>query len=425
MTTNGNESTKRRVVITGMGTVSPMGKTLEDTWNNVSSGKTGIGYLDKEVLDVDLVSCKIGGHVPEFDPIEYMEKKDARRMDRYIQFGLAAGRLAYEDAGIKEGDFDPVRFGAVLGSGSGGIRTIESQLYQCIDRGYGKTSPFFIPMMLTDSGAGRLSIHFNAQGPNRALVTACATGTDSIGDAMKMIQNDEVDIMFAGGAESPMTPLAVSGFAAARALSMRNDDPERASRPFDKDRDGFVMSEGGAVLILEELEHAKKRGARIHAELVGYGSSSDAFDIVAPEPNGSGAKRAMQLALDSANLSPTDVQYINTHGTSTPLGDIAESKAIQHVYGDYATNGLVTSSTKSMHGHLLGATGALEAIICVQAIQNRTSPPTINLDNQDEECKLDYTANVAKKMDNLTTAMSNSFGFGGHNASIVIREFKD
>lgn len=415
----------RRVVITAMGQVSPMGQTLEDLWSNVSTGKSGIGFLQQDVMDVDAVSCKIGGHVWDFDPHQYMEKKDARRMDRYMQFAVSAARLAYENSGLKDGDFDPTRFGVIVGSGSGGIRTIEAQLYKVIDTNYGKVSPFFVPMMLCDSGAGRISIEFNAQGPNRSVVTACATGTDSIGDAYRTIRYGEADLMFAGGAEAPMTALAVAGFSSARALSMNNENPKEASRPFDKDRDGFVMGEGAAVMILEELEHAKARGAKIYGEVLGYGASADAHDIVAPAPDGNGARRAMQIALNSGNLKPEDIHYINTHGTSTPLGDIAESMAIEQVYGDYATNGLLVSSTKSMHGHLLGAAGALEAIISTMAINNKEIPPTINLDNQDEQCRLDYCANESRKADHVKLAMSNSFGFGGHNASVIIGEYAE
>lgn len=406
-----------------MGTVTPMGETLEDTWRNVSGGKSGIGMM--ELLDTSNLSVHIGGECKSFVPEDYMDKKDARRMDRYMQLAVAAARLAYNHSGLDGADIDRTRFGVSVGSGSGGIRTIESTLMKALDVGFHKISPFFVPMMLTDSGAGRISIEFKAKGPNRAVVTACATGTDSIGDAMRLIRDNEADIMFAGGAESPMTPLAVAGFASARALSTKNDTPQLASRPFDKERDGFVMSEGSGILILEELEHARRRGATIYAEVLGYGASADAHDIVAPCDDGDGASRAMERALADAGISAQEVQYVNAHGTSTPLGDIAETIAIKRVFGDYAKNGLLVSSTKSMHGHLLGAAGALEAIISIEAIRNRLVPPTINLDNQDPECDLDYVANNARKADNLDTAMSNSFGFGGHNASLILREYQE
>ncbi len=414
---------QRRVVITGMGAVSPVGETLDTIWKNVSTGTSGIGEIT--LVDKEELTCRIGGECRDFVPENYMDKKDSKRMDRYIQFALAAARLAYDDSGLKKEDVDPTRLGVVLGSGSGGIRTIEDQLKRAQKFGYHKTSPFLVPMMLCDSGAGRVSIEFGAKGPNRAVVTACATGADSIGDAARMIRTGEADVMFAGGAEAPMCALAVAGFAAARALSQREGDPTKASRPFDTGRDGFVMSEGGGVVILEEYEAAKKRGAKIYGELKGYGSSSDAYDIVAPCEDGDGARRAMLGALEDAGMKPEDIDYINAHGTSTPLGDIAESLAVTRVFGDYAKNGLKVSSTKSMHGHLLGATGALEAIICLMAINNKIIPPTINLDNQDPNCPLDYTPNVAVEKPDLNVAMSNSFGFGGHNASLILTTVND
>lgn len=412
---------KRRIVVTGMGAVTPMGETIDSIWNNVINGKSGIGYLSL-VPEEDL-TCRIGGECTEFVPENYMDKKESRRMDRYIQFAVAASRLAYDMAGITTENTVSTRFGVVLGSGAGGIGTIETQLKRALANGYAKTSPFLVPMMLTDSGAGRVSIEFGAKGPNMAVITACATGADSIGQAMEIIQNDEADIMIAGGAEAPMTPLAIAGFAACRALSQNDEDPTKASRPFDKGRDGFVMSEGGAVLILEELEHAKKRGATIYGEIIGYGRSSDAYDIVAPAEDGEGAARAMELAIEQAGIEKKEINYINAHGTSTPLGDIAETLAIKRVFGDYAKNGLTVSSTKSMHGHLLGATGAVEAIISLQAIRNKIAPPTINLNDQDDQCDLDYVPNKARPMPNLKVAMSNSFGFGGHNACLIFKEY--
>ncbi len=413
---------KRRVVVTGMGAISPVGKTLDDIWVSLTQGKSGIKYLTS-VPEEDL-TCRIGGEIADFAPEDYMDKRDARRMDRYMQFGLAASSLAYEDSGLN-GGVVPERFGVVLGSGAGGMGTIEAQLKKALNQGYSKISPFFVPMMLPDSGAGRVSIRFNAKGPNKAVVTACSTGADSIGEAMRLIQADEADVMIAGGAEAPMYALAIAGFAAARALSQNDAEPTRASRPFDKGRDGFVMSEGSGILVLEELEHARKRGAKIYAEIVGYGCSSDAHDIVAPCEDGEGAARAMVKALSDARLQPSDIQYINAHGTSTPLGDVAETKAIKRVFGDHAQNGLLVSSTKSMHGHLLGGAGSLEAIISILSILNSTAPPTINLDQPDEECDLDYVANTPRPVDNLRLAMSNSFGFGGHNASLIFRKFED
>jgi 3-oxoacyl-[acyl-carrier-protein] synthase II len=311
----------------------------------------------------------------------------------------------------------------VVSSAAGGIGTIETQLKNTLEKGFNKCSPFLVPMMISDMGAGRVSIAFNAKGPNLSIVTACATGSDSLGEALRMIQSDEADVVIAGGAEAPITSLSVAGFTAARALSAREDDPQKASRPFDKDRDGFVMSEGGAVLILEELEHAKARGAKIYAELVGYGRSSDANDIVSPCADGDGAARAMQNALRDAGMTSEEVDYINAHGTSTPLGDVAETLAIKRVFGDRAKNGLLVSSTKSMTGHLLGSAGSLEAIVSIMAINEDIIPPTINLENPDEACDLDYVPNQARKVDDVKVAMSNSFGFGGHNACLIFKEY--
>jgi 3-oxoacyl-[acyl-carrier-protein] synthase II len=407
---------KRRVVVTGMGAVTPLGNTLDTLWTNLVNGKSGIGYFS--TIPPEEITCKIGGECTEFVAENYMDKKEARRMDRYTQFAMAASKLAYEDSGLN-GSVDPHRFGVVVSSAAGGIGTIETQLRHSMEKGFNKCSPFLVPMMICDIAAGRVSIEFNAKGPNMAVVTACATGAHSLGDGLRIIQNDEADVVIAGGAEAPITPLSVAGFAAARALSSRYDDPEHASRPFDKDRDGFVMAEGAGVVILEELEHALARGARIYGEILGYGRSADANDIVSPCTDGDGAARAMQAALRDAGLNPTDVQYVNAHGTSTPLGDVAETIALKRVFGDYAQNGLMVSSTKSMLGHMLGAAGSVEGIISLLAIQNKTVPPTINIENQDEACDLDYTPNTARKADHLNVALSNSFGFGGHNASLI------
>jgi 3-oxoacyl-[acyl-carrier-protein] synthase II len=352
-----------------------------------------------------------------------MDKKKARRMDRFSQLGLVAAIQAYEDSGI-EGHVEKHRMGVVVGTGSGGLITMEDTVISSMEKGYGKASPFLVPMMIPDMACGRISIELGITGPNFALVTACATGTDCIGQAVKMIQTGECDAVVAGGAEAPLTAVAVAGFNNMKALTGRNDDPERASRPFDKDRDGFVISEGAGILILEDYEIAKARGAKIYAEIVGYGRSSDAFDIVMPHKEGLGASRAMTAALRSADLEPEDIDYINAHGTSTPLGDLAETVAIKRVFGEYAHNGLLVSSTKSMHGHMLGATGAIEAIICIEALLHQTVPPTINLDNPDEGCDLDYVPHTARKLENFDYAMSNSFGFGGHNSCLIIKRFE-
>lgn len=412
---------KPRVVVTGMGAVSPIGKTLEAIWSRVMSGESGIGYLTS-ILPEEM-TCRIGGEIADFNPEDYMDKKEARRMDRYMQFAMAATSLAFADAGLCVGEnVRSERLGVVLGSGAGGMGTMESQLKRAIAQGYHKVSPFFVPMMLPDSGAGRVSIAFKARGPNKAVITACSTGSDCIGEALHTLQRGEADVMIAGGAEAPIYALAIAGFAAARAVSQRENDPTRASRPFDKDRDGFVIAEGAGILILETEEHAQARGARVYAELSGYGCSSDANDIVAPCPDGDGAARAMAMALSDAQLAPEAVQYINAHGTSTPLGDIAETLAIKRIFGAYAQAGLLVSSTKSLHGHLLGGAGALEAILCILAMRHNVAPPTINLDAPDPQCDLDYIPHTPRTLTNLHTVMSNSFGFGGHNASLIFRK---
>lgn len=412
---------KRRVVVTGMGAITPVGNTLETIWKNILSGKSGIG--ENTLVSEEEKTCLIAGVCRDFIAEDYMDKKDARRMDRYTQFGVAAAKMAYEQSGLYEGAVDPNRFGVVVSSAAGGIGTIEVQLKHSLKKGFNKCSPFLVPMMICDIAGGWIAIEYNAKGPNQSVVTACATGANSIGDAFRMIQYNEADVMIAGGAEAPITSLSVAGFYTMRALSQRYDEPEKASRPFDKDRDGFVISEGAGVVVLEELEHALARGANILGEIIGYGRTADANDIVAPCADGNGAARAMQLALDDAGLKPDKVEYINVHGTSTPLGDLAETMAIKRVFGEYAQNGLVLSSTKSMTGHMLGATGSVEAILCLMAIQDKVSPPTINLDNQDEQCDLDYTANKARPLESLDIAMSNSFGFGGHNASLIFKSY--
>ncbi|MCS6266623.1 MAG: beta-ketoacyl-ACP synthase II [Vampirovibrio sp.] len=413
---------KQRVVITGMGAISPIGSSLEAIWASCMASKSGIGMIEN--IAEDQRTCLIGGEVKDFDTADYMDKKEAKRMDRFTHFGIAASKLAFADSGL-EGNIDKNRLGVVIGSGAGGLASIEGQVINCIEKGFNRCSPFLVPMMIPDMAAGRVSIALGAKGANMALVTACATGTDCIGQAMRMIQLGECDAVVAGGAEAPVNALSVAGFAAARALTPQKTNPEKASRPFDKDRDGFVIAEGSGILILEALEHAQARGAKIYAEVVGYGRSSDAHDIVMPHPRGEGAAAAMTAALRCANLKPEDISYINAHGTSTPLGDVAETLAIKHVFGDYAKNGLMVSSTKSMHGHMLGATGSFEALLCILALQHQVVPPTINLDEPGEGCDLDYVPNVPRVVTNMDYTMSNSFGFGGHNASIILKRWAE
>ncbi|MFN8615204.1 MAG: beta-ketoacyl-ACP synthase II [Vampirovibrionales bacterium] len=410
--------TKRRVVVTGMGVMSPLGLNTQTLWANLMAGKSGIGPIT--LIKPEEQTVSFGGEIKDFMPEDHVDKKDARRMDRYMQLAMAAAKQAVEHSGIM-GQVDPERLGVMVGSGAGGMQSMEDNLKKALSSGWNKVGPFFVHMMLPDSGAGRISIAFNAKGPNKAVVTACSTGADCIGEAVRVIQHGEADAMIAGGAEAPITALATAGFVACRALSSHSGDPTQASRPFDKGRDGFVIAEGSGMLVLESLEHAQQRGATIYGEIVGYGCSSDANDIVAPCPDGDGAARAMVQSLRDAGLEPSSVQYINAHGTSTPLGDVAETMAIKRVFGAHAHNGLTVSSTKSMHGHLLGGAGALEAVICLLALQHKVLPPTINLTDPDEGCDLDYVANQARPVEALDVVMSNSFGFGGHNASLIFK----
>ncbi len=415
---------KRRVVVTGMGIVSPFGVGKELFWNSLVEGKSGISTIERISLDGHTVH--IAGEVKNFVPEEYMDSKDAKRMDRYTQFAMVAADEAIADSGIVAGEnVDPYRYGVIVGSAAGGFDTFEKQHHIIIDRGPTKCSPFTVPMIIADMGAGRISIKHGAKGVNKSIVTACATSAHSIGDAFRAIQWDDADVIVAGGAEAVITRLGIGAFTSARTLSKHNDEPQKASRPYDKDRDGFIMAEGAGVLILEELEHAKARGAKIYAEIVGYGQSADAYDIVAPAPDGAGAAKAMELAIKDAGLKPEDVDYVNAHGTSTGLGDIAESQAIARVFGDLSKNKkLKVSSTKSMHGHMLGATGAAESIVCIDAINTGIIPPTINLDNQDEKvANLDYVPHKAIKAD-VKVAVTNSFGFGGHNATLVYKKYE-
>ncbi|MEX2462172.1 MAG: beta-ketoacyl-ACP synthase II [Paenibacillaceae bacterium] len=410
-----------RVVITGMGVMTSLGHDLNTFWNNLTSGKSGISMI--EGFDVSEYTTRFASEIKDFKPEDHFEKKAARRMDRYVQLAVVASLSALKDANlnVKE-DTDPDRVGVYVGSGIGGLSTWEEQHRILLEKGPKRLSPFFIPMMIANMGSGQISIYTGAKGPNSTAVTACATGTNSIGDSFKIIQRGDADVMICGGAEAPICPTGLGGFGAMRALSQRNDEPERASRPFDVDRDGFVMGEGAGILILESLEHAQKRGARIYAEVIGYGMSSDAYDMYEPSPGGEGAARCMARAMKDAKIAPQDVSYINMHGTSTGAGDIAETKAIKTAFGDAAQK-VPASSTKSMTGHLLGAAGGIEAVICGLSILHSELAPTINLENQDAECDLDYVPNVARKAE-VNIAMSNSFGFGGHNATIILKKFE-
>lgn len=408
---------RRRVVITGLGIVSPVGNTVEESWQSILAGKSGIGPVTK--FDASTFPTRFAGEVKNFDIGTYLSAKDSRRMDTFIHFGMAAGIQAVKDAGIFPRPENADRFGVAIGSGIGGLPLIENTKTEYDVGGIRKVTPFFVPGSIINMISGNLSIMYGFKGPNIALVTACTTGTHSIGEAGRIIEYGDADVMIAGGAESTVSPLGMGGFCAARALSTRNDDPTRASRPWDKDRDGFVLGEGAGVMVLEEYEHAKARGARIYAELVGYGRSADAFHMTQPADDGDGAMRCMQNALRNAGLNPSDVQYVNAHGTSTPLGDKGETMAIKRCFGDHASK-LVVNSTKSMTGHLLGAAGGIEAVFSVLAIYNQVSPPTINLDTPGDGCDLDYCAHVARPM-KIDVAMSNSFGFGGTNGSLAFR----
>jgi 3-oxoacyl-[acyl-carrier-protein] synthase II len=416
---------KRRVVITGLGAVTPFGVGVSKFWNSIIEGKSGIGSITpSEFIDLERNVVTIAGEVKDLNMDDYIDPKEAKKMDRFIQLAMIAAEEAVKDAGIEElGSIDPYRVGVIVSSAAGGFRTFQENHHKIIERGPSKCSPFTIPMMIVNMPSGRISMKYGYKGINKVVVSACATGSHSIGDAFRSIQWGDADIIIAGGAESTVCDVGVGAFSAARTLSKRNDEPQKASRPYDKDRDGFVMSEGAGVLVLEEYEHAKKRGAKIYAEVVGYAQTADAFDVVAPHPDGEGAIKSMQFAIEDAQMKPQDIQYVNAHGTSTGLGDAAESHAIAKVFGDRKQNpDLAVSSTKSMHGHLLGGTGAIEVIACIKAIQEDIVPPTINLDNQDEAvADLDYVPHKARKKD-VKVALSNSFGFGGQNCTLVIKE---
>ena len=414
---------KRRVVITGLGAVTPCGIGTDNFWNAMLEGKSGVSLIDR--IDTEKQTVKIAAEIKDtdFNPEDYIEPKEAKRMDRYTQFAMVAADEAIADAGIDEADIDPYRIGVIVSSAAGGFHTFEKNHIAMIEKGPTKGSPFTVPMLIVDMASGRISMKHGYKGLNKVVVSACATGTHSVGDAFRSIQYGDADVIVAGGCEATITTLGIGAFTACRALSKRNDEPQKASRPYDKDRDGFIMGEGAGVLVLEEYEHAKKRGAKIYAEVIGYGQTADAHDMVAPDPEGNGAYYAMKFAMDDAGVKPEDVDYINPHGTSTGLGDIAESQAIAKIFGDKDANpNLLVSSTKSMHGHMLGATGAVEAIVCVKSITDGKVAPTINLDNQDERvANLDYVPHKARDK-KVRVALSNSFGFGGHNATLIFKE---
>jgi 3-oxoacyl-[acyl-carrier-protein] synthase II len=413
----------RRVVITGLGTLAPNGSTTEEYWDSLINGKTGIGRIEK--FDTSDFRVQIGAEIKDFAPENYdMDRKFVRRADLFTQYSIAASFMAIADAGLDSKDAaDPERIGVVYGSGIGGIQTFEVQHTALMNGGPRKISPFFIPMMIADMTSGQISIRFGAKGPNYTTVTACASASHGIGNAAREIRDDEADVMITGGAEAAVTPMSLGGFAALHALSTRNDEPERASRPFDAERDGFVIGEGAGSLILEELEHAKKRGARIYAEIVGAGYTGDAHHITDMSPGGEGGARALRRALRQADMKPSEIDYINAHGTSTPVGDKNESAAIRSVLGDRADK-VAISSSKSMTGHLLGASGAIESIACVMAVHTNKIPPTINYENPDPECDLDYVPNRARKK-TVNVAVNNSFGFGGHNATLILKKVTD
>lgn len=410
----------RRVVVTGLGIISPIGIGKEEFFHSLKNGISGVDYITR--FDTELFDTKIAAEVKNFDPTDYIDKKEARRMDRFTQYAVAASKMAVKDGNLNTDAIDQNRFGVCIGCGIGGMETMENQCSVLREKGPGRVSPFFVPMMISNIAAGNISIELNAKGPNSTVVTACASATNAIGEAFRIIQRGDADIMISGGTEAAITPMALAGFSSMKALSTRNDDPKSASRPFDKERDGFVMGEGAGILILEELESAKSRGATIYAEMVGYGATADAHHITAPSPDGEGAYRSMQMAIDDAGINKYDIDYINAHGTSTGLNDKLETLAIKNLFMEHAKD-MAVSSTKSMTGHLLGAAGAIEAAACIMAINESIIPPTINYKNKDEECDLDYVPNTAIKKE-VKYALSNSLGFGGHNATIILRKYE-
>ncbi|WP_200905805.1 beta-ketoacyl-ACP synthase II [Caloranaerobacter sp. TR13] len=409
----------KRVVITGIGIISPIGIGIEEFWSSIKEGKNGVDYITR--FDTEGYSTKIAAEVKDFKPEDYMDKKESKRMDRFTQFAVAASKLAVEDAQLNLDSINKERFGVIIGSGVGGLATLEEQHEKLLKKGPKRISPFFIPMMISNMAAGQIAILLGAKGPNETVVSACASSTNAIGDSFKIIERGDADVIITGGTEASITPLALAGFSSMKALSTNNDNPKLASRPFDKNRDGFVMGEGAAILILEELNHALNRGAKIYGEIVGYGMTCDAYHITAPAENGEGAARAMKLALDDAGIKPNMIDYINAHGTSTPYNDKFETAAIKNVFEEHAYK-LKVSSTKSMTGHLLGAAGGLEGAVCALTVLTDFIPPTINYNTKDEECDLDYVPNKGIEY-KVNYAMSNSLGFGGHNASIIIKKF--
>ncbi|WP_024546055.1 beta-ketoacyl-ACP synthase II [Picosynechococcus sp. NKBG15041c] len=413
-------SSPYRVVITGLGAITPIGNTLQEYWEGLMTGRNGIDVVT--AFDASQHTCRIAGEVKGFDPLDFIPKKEAKRMDRFSQFAVAASKQALADAGLEINPENAPDIGVIIGTGVGGIKVMEDQQEIYLEKGPSRCSPFMIPMMIANMAAGLTAIHTGAQGPNSCTVTACAAGSNAVGEAFRLVQQGYAKAMISGGTEAAITPLSFAGFASARALSTRNDDPKHACRPFDQDRDGFVMGEGAGILILEELEHALARGAKIYGEIVGYGMTCDAYHMTAPTPDGAGATRAIELALKDAGLAPNQVSYVNAHGTSTPANDITETKAIKKALGDQAYKILV-SSTKSMTGHLLGGSGGIEAVATVMAIANDRVPPTINLENPQEGCDLDYVANESRAH-LVEVALSNSFGFGGHNVTLAFRKYR-
>lgn len=410
---------ERRVVITGLGMVTPLGVGVEENWKAVSEGKSGIGYITK--FDTSAFASKIAGEVKNFRSEDFLSSKDVRHLDIFIHYAIASTRMAIEDSGLNITSRNKRRIGCITGSGLGGLGTIEHYHKILLEKGPKRISPFFIPGIIANMAPGKISIEFGTRGPNTSIVTACAASSHAIGESFKIISRGAADAMITGGTESVLTPLALGGFISMKSLSTRNDEPEKASRPFDKERDGFIISEGGGIIILEELNHALDRGAHIYAEIIGYGMSSDGYHVAAPDPEGEGASACMKEALKDANIKPTEIDYINAHGTSTPLNDLSETKGVKSVFGDYAYK-VPVSSTKSMTGHMLGGTGVVEAIYSVLTINNNLIPPTINYEFPDPECDLDYVPNKAREVD-VKTALSNSFGFGGTNCSLIFREY--
>ncbi|HUX46894.1 MAG TPA: beta-ketoacyl-ACP synthase II [Desulfosporosinus sp.] len=410
---------KHRAVITGMGVISPVGNHIDEFWNNLIEGKSGIGLLTR--FDTSNLPTKVAAEVKNFEPTEWINKKESRHMDRFAQFAIAAAKMALQDSGLDLEKVDKERAGVVMGCGIGGVTTFEEQKEVLMSKGSSRVTPFFVPMLISNMAAAHLSIEFGLQGSSLTIVTACASATNAIGEALRIIQHGEADVVFCGGTEAPITNLAFAGFCAAKTMSTEKENPEQACRPFDKRRSGFVMGEGAGVLVLESLEHAEARGAHIYAELAGYGSTSDAYHITTPAPGGAGAARAMRLALNDSGVSVEDVDYINAHGTSTGPNDTTETNAIKTVFGSNASK-LAISSTKSMTGHLMGAAGAIEAVICALSINRGGIPPTTNYGEPDPDCDLDYVPNIARKQE-VNVAMSNSLGFGGHNACIVLKKF--